>query len=370
MRFTNKEWDEYLDFLDFKTQRGRYYSRHSHSRSPDQPQRSSRRRSHSRSRRTSYKYPSRYSPYSPRRTPSPNYSEYSSGSPQYTEKSLEASGDKELPPLSATSASNLVADSNQLPSALLEALGQKTQHSPAAPTAFHSILAEAWLKLLEVEFTKEWRHEARSEFPVPNNCLRLRPPKLNAEIVAALPSTCKDRDSRILERQSGVSAGLVALGTVLSEMLSTRKEEYAKWISLLSKSSHFFLDTFAEDSAIRRSLALGNLNPTVRDILKTSIWGEFLFGDKLKEDITVAKQISQSASELVASKQIPAQQKSQPASSNHQHTFQGSLQGGQHSPRYQSRNTNQPSSRPRYSSNHSYQHSSQGYHNRRDNRKR
>lgn len=370
-----------MDFLDFQKQRRRsYYSRYSHSpldqrrrspqhsRSPCRSRQSPLRHSHSRSRRTSY------SPYLSRHSPSQDNSEYSSGSPQYTEKSLEAAGGR-APAPSSNSASIPGANAEKspsltLPPALLEALGQNIRQSPTASTTFHSTLAEAWLKLLETEFTKEWRQEARSEFPVPSNCPRLRPPKLNAEIVAALHSTCKDRDNRILERQSGVSAGLVALGTVISEMLATQKEEYAAWISRLSKSAHFFLDTFAEDSAIRRSLALGNLNPTVREILKTSKWGEFLFGDKLKEDITIAKQISQSASELVASKPLQGQTKTQPTSSNHQQSFQGSRHGGQQSPRYQPRNTNQPSSKPRYSSNHSYQHSSQSYHDRRDNHKR
>lgn len=119
---------------------------------------------------------------------------------------------------------------------------------------------------------------------------------------SALPVACKDRNKRVADRQAGVAAGLVGLGEVISSLLYLGDDHYAPLIATLSKAARLFLDTYAEDVGIRRALALGNLNTAMRDTLKNTSWGEFLFGDKFTDDIKVAKQISLSASELKVKK--------------------------------------------------------------------
>lgn len=350
-RSMERDFDEFLAFQEFRKQRDSYRprSRHRSNSSSRRSERSSRRswssRRHGRtpSRRSNSRYSRRSrtrsrSSFSPRYTPSPRSSEYSSGSPSYTEHSISNRGDKRDVPASpthtpvvpaSTPITSEEAPSAAIPQAFQEAMGTRAQPPPATSASLHTVVALDWNEKLKAGFTKEWRVAARVEFPPPENCLRLRPPKINVEVESAIPASCKERDSRIMERQGGVSAGLVGVGAVLSSMLSSGDEKYTDWISTLSKSSNFLLDAYLEDINIRRSLALGNLNVSLKDALKNTEWNEFLFGDKLKEEITVAKQISQSAAELKATKATASKNVKNPPRS--QPFYKGQQLGGHRS---------------------------------------
>lgn len=100
----------------------------------------------------------------------------------------------------------------------------------------------------------EWRIAARADFPPPENCLQLRPPKINVEVESAIPTSCKNRDNRIIKWQGGVSAELEGIGAVLSGILSSGDEKYTEWIGILSKSFNFLLDSYMEDINIRNQI--------------------------------------------------------------------------------------------------------------------
>lgn len=340
-------------------------SRHSARRSRS-PSRETRYRSRSRSRRSRSYYSSRRSRSYERRSESRS-PEYSSGSPEYTEESLQRQQERHVtiapaepaltPPVGDTLTAPVEAQPASSPPppllpAFREALGTPAKKLPEASNTFHPDLAEDWMDMLEVGFNQDWRLEARSEFTVPENCSRLRPPKLNVEVNSALPVPCKDRDKRIADRQAGVAAGLVGLGEVISSLLYSGNDQFTPLIATLSKAARLFLDTYAEDVAIRRALALSNLNTAMKDTLKNTSWGEFLFGDKLTDDIKVAKQISLSASELKVKKQpasAPKNSKFPPRPFLPQKT-QGP--GGQRVPYHRNQYQKAAYKKPRYQSTH------------------
>lgn len=372
-----RHWNEFLEFLEFKRrrcsrsrsrQRSRSSSRRSHRASRRSRSRSHARRYRSRSRSRSTR--SRYSPQrsvSYERRSESRSPEYSSGSPEYTEESLQRQRERHVtianaepdlvppvgdPPAAPSEVQPVSSSPPRLPTALREALGTPTKKLPEASNPFHPELAADWMDVLELGFNQDWRIEARSEFTVPENCSRLRPPKLNVEVSSALPATCKDRDKRIADRQLGVAAGLVGLGEVISSLLYSGDDQYAPLIATLSKAARLFLDTYAEDVAIRRALALGNLNTAMRDTLKNTSWSEFLFGDKLTDDIKVAKQISLSASELKVKKPPVSTSKNAKFPPRPFPSLKTQGQGGQRTPFQRNQYQKTAYKKPRYQPTH------------------
>ena len=101
-------------------------------------------------------------------------------------------------------------------------------------------------------------------------------------------------------KQEKITACLSAVGKTLS-LLSDKKErsqEDLQCIEYLSDVSKLLSDLHHDESIIRRSFVLTNVNIGLKDTLQATNIGSFLFGEKLDEASKTAKALENSAKGL------------------------------------------------------------------------
>lgn len=178
---------------------------------------------------------------------------------------------------------------------------QKIDEQVSAPP-LHSKATTRWQEVIKAGLSQEEREILLKKYPAPVNCCFLTPPKLNIEVSQALSESCRLRDQRIVKKQERLVASLSSVAKTLSALLLAEGTVVLPLIESLSDTSRLLLDTLREETMIRRSLVLTNVNATMRDILNTTPVDEFLFGSKLSETVKIAKQINQNADDLKISK--------------------------------------------------------------------
>ncbi|XP_044590566.1 uncharacterized protein LOC123269101 [Cotesia glomerata] len=124
------------------------------------------------------------------------------------------------------------------------------------------------------------------------------PPKLNFEIKTNLAESNVKRDDRIVEKQARVSAGLSGLTKLMSMSLQLPQDQKLAMLEILGGVSRILADLQHEESEIRRSLILKNIDPSKRDILKSTVAGELLFGKSLEEKFKAAKLLESTSKKI------------------------------------------------------------------------
>lgn len=182
---------------------------------------------------------------------------------------------------------------------ILEVMGERFLQERQLAQAIPNDLSVRWEEILKAGLPSETRVTLVKKYPPPKNCVMMDPPRLNAEIRASLQETVIKRDDRIVERQTRIAACLAAVGKTFLTILDEYKgQDNLTIIELLSDIGKFLTDLQHDESAIRKSLILANLNTTFRDVLNTSTPDEFLFGKQLEESLKAAKALETSRKEL------------------------------------------------------------------------
>lgn len=113
----------------------------------------------------------------------------------------------------------------------------------------------------------EERKKLIQKFLPPGNCLFIDPPKLNLEVKACLQEAVLKRDSRIVEKQESIAAGIAGLVSLMSTMLKLDMEEKLPMVETLRGIIRILFDLQREESAVRRSLIMNNINVSLRETL-------------------------------------------------------------------------------------------------------
>lgn len=179
------------------------------------------------------------------------------------------------------------ADSNATEKTLnddvLNKIGKRLIEDRTFSEPIHSAFTERWTDVIKVGLPKEERKELIKKFPLPKNCTFLDPPKLNKEIKLSVGESCQARDARIVEKHEKLLACLSANSSVLKEMLKVDDNANLTAIEILSGASSLIIDALHDETAMRRALILGNVNPSMKDVLSATVPDEFLFGKDLSE---------------------------------------------------------------------------------------
>lgn len=230
-------------------------------------------------------------------------------------------------------------------------LGQSPAQNKLRSSPLRSELAERWSHIIQTGLTPEERAELLLLYPVPENCDCFVPPLLNVELTRALPDSGKIRDQRICKKQERLSACLTSIGHALSLCLEEKDSPNMALIKSLSDVGRLLADTFHEETVVRRSLVLSNVNITLKDTLITTPADSFLFGDKLSDNVKVAKQIDSTAKELKTTKPIQKVSKNFRAPPHHALKSRAPVQGGPQTSRptfYRQQRQSRPRSRTSY----------------------
>lgn len=147
--------------------------------------------------------------------------------------------------------------------------------------------------------SKEENKSLVEKYSIPENCGIITAPVLNSEVVAAIQANVKTRDKCIIEKQERVASCMAAVGKAISITLKSDMQEKLELLEILSDTGRLLAFLQREESEIRRSLILANLNSSVREILTCSTVDGFLFGGNLEEKIKLAKTIERASKDLV-----------------------------------------------------------------------
>ena len=190
---------------------------------------------------------------------------------------------------------------------LLNAIGKRiNEERPLAPS-LHSQFAVLWQDVIEKGLPDEERNKLIDKYPLPENCLFSDPPKMNMEIKTVVQPPVVNRDTRIILKQQKIAAALSALAKVLSSLVKDGKDlQEIPTIECLSDAIRLLADIQRDESLIRRSLIISNINVSLRDALTQTKCGNFLFGEKLEEIIKSAKALESTVKELRPKSKAPS----------------------------------------------------------------
>lgn len=145
------------------------------------------------------------------------------------------------------------------------------------------------------------REEIMEKFPLPENCQLIEPPKMNLEVKSAVQENVIARDFRIIKMQEKIEACIIAAVTTLDKY-SKVPDANRELLESLNDVCSLLADVQHDESVIRRSIILANLNTGMKTSLMTTRIDEYLFGNKLDEVIRSAKAIENSTKELKVAK--------------------------------------------------------------------
>lgn len=182
---------------------------------------------------------------------------------------------------------------------ILEVMGGRFLEERNLAQAIPKELIVRWKEILNTGLPSEAKVALVKKYPPPRNGIIIDPPKINPEVRASLQEAMVKRDERILERQTKIAACLAAVGKTFLTVLDKYKEQdNLEIFEQLSDIGKLLADLQHEESAIRKSLILSNLNPSFKDVLNEATPDEFLFGNQLEEKMKAAKALETSQKEL------------------------------------------------------------------------
>ncbi|GAB0088312.1 hypothetical protein DMENIID0001_027140 [Sergentomyia squamirostris] len=160
-------------------------------------------------------------------------------------------------------------------------------------------LAIRWEEILLKGIPSDTINEMLTKYPPPKNCPRFDPPKLNQVLKAIMPEQVCERDDRISKRQLKISAALSAMGKTLSTIAVNKNiPEWKSLVENISDASKILADLQHDESVIRRNLLMANIESSMKEPLKNTEVGEFLFGTGLEETVKNIKAMKTTARDL------------------------------------------------------------------------
>ena len=225
-----------------------------------------------------------------------------------TEKDTPAAGDdkQESDDKVNSPTSKDLIDENKLSAEELEVIGERINPDRALAPEANLDLVVRIQEIIKKGLPAEEKKALVKKFQPPKNCLFLDPPKLNAEVRAALKETQMaviKIDQRIIETQQMITAGLGGLMKLASLALTLDKEKKLEILGTVSSLLRIFSDLQFEESAIRRNLILKNIDVSLRDTLNSTEVDEWLFGADLENQLKAAKALATSSGVLKGKRQ-------------------------------------------------------------------
>lgn len=172
---------------------------------------------------------------------------------------------------------------------VINLLGETASPEECFGPSIHKDIIPRWDCILKKGLKDEIRQTLLDKFPSPINFKHLTSPKLNVEVKDAVNTQILRRDTRLSEVQQQISASLIAIGSVISNMLEGEGGKNRECIETLSNACKLLADVHYKETLSRRELILLNLSQDFKDTLKDAPIGDYLFGENLDERVNVAR---------------------------------------------------------------------------------
>ncbi|XP_046422443.1 uncharacterized protein LOC124180740 [Neodiprion fabricii] len=181
---------------------------------------------------------------------------------------------------------------------VLNVIGPRLEPDQKKAPALHKDIVIRWKEIFEKGISNEENKNLVKKYNFPENCGFIAAPVLNSEVIAAIQENVKTRDKCITEKQERIAACMAANGKTISITLKSDSPDKLERLEIESDIGRLLAFLQREESEIRKSLILANLNSSVREILTGSTVDGFLFGENLEEKIKTAKTIERASKDL------------------------------------------------------------------------
>jgi hypothetical protein len=185
--------------------------------------------------------------------------------------------------------------SEELDEEILNLLGEDPDKKSYSE-AIHKDIATRWQHITGNGMEKETKTELYKLHPLPENCLFLEAPELNAEIKAAVSDQVLKRDRAMVQQQNSLGQATACIGKALDILIKSKECKEAT--KILSDAGRMMCDLFHTESMSRRYLLQFALNKSTKDIVTQTKVGKYLFGESLHEDLKAGKAINKTGSEI------------------------------------------------------------------------
>lgn len=182
---------------------------------------------------------------------------------------------------------------------ILEILGKRFLGDRVLAAAIPKVFVVRWKEIVKKGLPTEERVSLVKKYPPPFNYVIIDPPRVNPEVQASLHESVIKRDDRILTKQTKIMACLATVGKSFLKVLEGEGENLLI-LEQLSDALRLLSDLLHDESIIRESLILANLNVLCKNILNATIPDEWLFGKQLEDKLKAAKTLESSCKVLKA----------------------------------------------------------------------
>ncbi|XP_057332329.1 uncharacterized protein LOC130677613 [Microplitis mediator] len=192
----------------------------------------------------------------------------------------------------------LVEDEHDLDDELREVLGEEVSNTNTSVKVNDS-LKKWWETWMSKGLTEEVKKALLKKY-VRDGEFRTEAPKVNLEIQRHLTEIAKKRDAHFTDTQNCVGSALSSLSSAIS-MLSDNSSEEIDQITLMKylwDTGKILSDVFHQQSIARKSFITPTLDKDIKATLEASIPDEWLYGQKLNDQVKDAKAIVKAAASL------------------------------------------------------------------------
>lgn len=192
-------------------------------------------------------------------------------------------------------------DYPELDKELLEVLGEEVPVSNSQIKT-NEKLKKWWKGWMEKGISEEVRKELLKKYPRDGEFVT-EAPKINLEVQRHLTEVAKKRDEHFMQTQICVGAAISSLSEAISIMTETSSEtvDQTHLLRCLWDTGKILTDIFHQQSDARKSFITPTLDKDIKPTLDASISDEWLYGQRLTEQVKEAKAIVKAAATLKAS---------------------------------------------------------------------
>lgn len=209
----------------------------------------------------------------------------------------------------------------ELDEELLDVLGEEVPAS-SSQVKINEKLRKWWKGWMEEGLSEEVRKDLLKKYPRDGELIT-EAPKVNLEVQRHLTDIAKKRDEHFMQTQSCIGTAISSLSGAVSMLTepSTEPVDQTLLLKHLWDTGKILSDVFHQQSNARKSFITPTLDKDLKPTLDASISDEWLYGQKLSEQVKEAKAIVKVAATLKTSDRPVAKR------SAHKNFVQGNVRG-------------------------------------------
>ncbi|XP_025270814.1 uncharacterized protein LOC105257081 [Camponotus floridanus] len=184
---------------------------------------------------------------------------------------------------------------------ILNLLGEDPTASKENAVKLHPEVVNRWKEIMKFSLPEQAKKVLLKKFPRTGE-LYTQPPKINVEIIPAMTEISKKRDQHFTDTQECVGTAITSLAAAVSLLLEDSEEgvDQIKLIEYLSDTGKLLIDVFRQHSKARASFITPIMKKSVKPLVDSLSPGEWLFGDKLADQIKEVKTVESACNSLKA----------------------------------------------------------------------